>query len=72
MANDKIAYTDVFGVTPTNQRRIGGFALKAIARFVDAGVYDQPLVATGEDGLAAVRVASAIEQSAGTGQPLDL
>jgi len=69
---DRIAYEDVFGVTPTSQGRIGGFALEAIARFVDAVVYDRPVLATGEDGLAAVRVASAIERSAETGQPVDL
>jgi len=72
LGDDKITYTDVFGVTPTSQRRIGGFVQEAIAQFVDAILYDQPVLATGEDGLAAVRVASAIERSAETGQPVDL
>ncbi len=70
--DDKIAYADVFGITPTSQRRIGGFVTEAVAQFVDAVLYDQPVLATGEDGLAAVRVASAIERSAETGQPVDL
>jgi len=72
LGNDKIAYADVFGITPTSQRRIGGFVTEAVAQFVDAVLYEQPVLATGEDGLAAVRVASAIERSAETGQPVDL
>ncbi len=72
LVDDKIAYADVFGITPTSQRRIGGFVTEAVAQFVDAVLYDQPVLATGEDGLAAVRVASAIERSAETGQPVDL
>ncbi len=68
----KIAYADVLGTTPTSQWRTGGFVREAIGRFVDAVLYDQPVLATGEDGLAAVRVASAIERSAETGQPVDL
>ncbi len=72
LGSDKIAYADVFGITPTGQRRIGGFVTEAVAQFVDAVLYDQPVLATGEDGLAAVRVASAIARSAETGQPVDL
>lgn len=72
LGEDKITYADVFGITPTSQRRIGGFVTEAVAQFVDAVLYDQPVLATGEDGLAAVRVASAIERSAETGQPVDL
>lgn len=69
---DRVFYGDVLGATPTSRHRIGGFNLEAIARFVDAIVYDDPLLATGEDGLAAVRVAAAIEESAATGRPVDL
>ncbi|PWH19946.1 MAG: sugar dehydrogenase [Ardenticatenia bacterium] len=67
-----ISYADVLGATPTSRHRIGGFALEAIARFVDAVVYNEPVLATGEEGLAAVRVAAAIEESAATGRPVDL
>jgi len=70
--NDRINYGDVLGVTPTSDLRVGGFVLEAIARFVDAVVYDRPVLATGEDGLEAARVVSAIEQSAKIGEPIDL
>jgi predicted dehydrogenase len=68
----KVTYADVLGALPTGRNRIGGFNLEAIARFVDAVVYDEPVLATGEEGLAAVRVAAAIEESAQTGRPVDL
>ncbi len=67
-----ISYGDVLGVIPTGQRRVGGFVLEAIARFVDAVLYDQPVLASGQDGLEAARVVFAIEQSAETGQPVEL
>lgn len=67
-----LSYGDVLGVTPSGHQRVGGFVLESIARFVDAVLYDQPVIATGEDGLEAARVASAIERSAETGQPVDL
>jgi predicted dehydrogenase len=68
----KVAYADVLGITPARERRIGGFVREAIAQFVDAVLYDEPVLATGEDGLAGVRVAIAITQSWETGQPVDL
>ncbi len=46
--------------------------MEAIARFVDSVVFDQPVLATGEDGLEATRVLSAIEKSAESGSPIDL
>lgn len=67
-----MSYADVFGITPASDLRIGGFVLESIARFVDAVLYDRPVLATGEDGLEATRIASAIAQSAETGQPVDL
>jgi predicted dehydrogenase len=70
--NDSISYGDVLGIIPTGHQRVGGFVLEAIARFVDAVLYDRPVLATGEDGLEAARVASAIERSAEIGQPIDL
>jgi len=68
----RMSYSDVFGTTPTSKYRIGGFVLEAIGRFVDALLHDEPVLATGEDGLAAVRVADAIVRSADTGKPVDL
>ena len=46
--------------------------METIARFVDAVLYDEPLLATGEDGLAVTRVLCAIEESVKTRQPVDL
>jgi len=69
---NRLSYGDVLGITPTSDLRIGGFVLEAIARFVDAVLYDRPLLATGEDGLEAVRIVGAIERSAESGQPVDV
>ncbi len=69
---DSLSYGDVLGVTPTSDLRIGGFVLEAIARFVDAVLYDGPVLATGEDGVEVTRILCAIAQSAETGQPVDL
>ncbi len=68
----EMSYGDVLGITPTSDLRIGGFVCEAIGRFVDAVLHDRPLLATGEDGLEATRILSAIAQSAETGQPVDL
>lgn len=70
--HNQLAYGDITGRTPTGDRRIGGFMLEAIARFVDAILYDAPLLAGGEDGLAATRVLQAMIESAETGGPVDL
>jgi predicted dehydrogenase len=68
----KLSYGDILGTTPTSDLRIGGFVLEAIARFVDAVLYDRPVLATGEDGLEATRIVTAIQQSAESGQPVEL
>jgi predicted dehydrogenase len=68
----KMAYGDVFGAIPTAPRRLGGFVKEAIAQFVDAVVYDEPVLATLEDGMAGVRVADAILRSEASGQPVEL
>jgi predicted dehydrogenase len=68
----KMVYGDVLGSTPTSPRRLGGFVKEAIAQFVDAVVYDLPVLGSVEDGVAGVRVADAIERSEASGQPVDL
>jgi predicted dehydrogenase len=68
----RLSYGDVLGATPTSDLRIGGFVTEAIAQFADAVLYDRPVLATGEDGLEATRIVTAIQRSAETGQPVDL
>lgn len=68
----RLSYGDVLGVAPTSELRVGGFVLEAIARFVDAVLHDQPVLATGEDGLEATRIVDAIQRSADSGQPVDV
>jgi predicted dehydrogenase len=46
--------------------------LDSIAYFVDAIAHDGPVLATGEDGVAATRIICAILESAATGQPISL
>jgi predicted dehydrogenase len=68
----RMVYGDVLGSTPTGPRRLGGFVKEAIAHFVDAVLYDEPVLAGVEDGLAGVRVADAIERSEASGLPVEL
>jgi predicted dehydrogenase len=64
---------DVLGITFGGEApRISGFVLEAIARFVDAVANDQPVLASGEDGLLVTRVLTAITESAASGRPVDL
>jgi predicted dehydrogenase len=71
-SSEGVALPDVLGMTPTGPTRTGGFITESIARFVDAVVYDQPVLATGADGLRVTRVLNAITESARTGEPVDL
>ncbi|HMO58873.1 MAG TPA: Gfo/Idh/MocA family oxidoreductase [Roseiflexaceae bacterium] len=63
---------DLFGMPGGESPRLHGFVLESIARFVDAVVDDQPLPATGEDGVRATQVLAAIAESAASGQPVTL
>jgi predicted dehydrogenase len=65
-----MSYGDVLGAAPTSDLRVGGFVAEAIAQFADAVLYGRPVLATGEDGVAATRVVEAIDRSAKTGQPV--
>jgi predicted dehydrogenase len=72
LTGNGLKYSDLLGITPTGDTRIGGFVLEAIAQFVDAVLDDAPLLANVDDGLAATRVLAAIERSVASGQPVDL
>ena len=72
MTGKGMRYSDLLGVAPTGETRIGGFVLELIARFVDAIAQDAPLLADVRDGLANTRALAAIEQSAASGQPVVL
>jgi predicted dehydrogenase len=71
-AGGHMSYGDVLGTAPTSDKRAGGFVSEAIARFADAVLYDLPVLATGEDGVAATRIVDAIKRSAEIGQPVDV
>ena len=70
MSGKGMRYSDLLGIAPTGETRVGGFVLEAIAQFVDAITQDSPLLAGVEDGLANTRVLAAIERSAASGQPV--
>jgi len=64
---------DTLGFTlDASSARLSGFVLEAIARFVDAVVHDQPVLATGREAALVTQVLVAIEESARSGQPVDL
>jgi len=64
---------DVLGITFSGDSpRMSGFVLESIARFVDAVADDQPVLASGDDGLIVTRTLVAISESAKTGRPVDL
>ena len=64
---------DTLGFTlDASSARLSGFVLEAIARFVDAVVDDAPVLATGAEAALVTRVLTAIEESACSGQPIEL
>ncbi len=68
-----VSLPDTLGFTlDANSARLSGFVLEAIARFVDAVVDDQALLATGAEAALVTTVLCAIEDSARTGQPVEL
>lgn len=68
---DGSGFPDVLGVVDINGRPTG-FCTASIEHFIACIVHGSDPVATGEDGLEATRVIVAMEQSAGTGQPVNL
>ncbi len=70
---DEVSLPDTLGFTlDADSARLSGFVLEAIARFVDAVLDDAPVLATGEEAALVTTVLCAIEQSARTGQPVEL
>jgi len=68
-----VSLPDTLGFTlDANSARLSGFVLEAIARFVDAVVDDAPVLATGEEAALVTRVLAAVEESAKSGQPIEL
>ena len=65
------SYPDVF-VYPTIHGKPMGLAIESIRHFVDCVVNDKEPIATGEDGLAATRIISAIQESSRKGEPVTL
>lgn len=69
----EVSLPDTLGFTlDADSARLSGYVLEAIARFVDAVVDDAPVLATGEEAALVTRVLVAIEESARTGQPVEL
>lgn len=70
---DGVSLPDTLGFTlDPSSARLSGFVLEAIARFVDAVIDDAPLLATGAEAALVTRVLAAIEESAQSGQPVEL
>lgn len=70
---DSVSLPDVLGFTlDASSARMSGFVLEAIARFVDAVVDDKPVLASGAEAALVTTVLCAIEESACSGQPVDL
>ena len=72
IAGDGMKYSELFGVTPVGDKRIGGFVRESVARFADCVLNDTPPLASFHDGLLVTRILAAIEQSAQSGKPVDL
>lgn len=68
---NEAAFPDTF-IQPTVYGKPLGFAVESIRHFVDCVVNDGEPLVTGEDGLAATRVIQAMEQSADSGEPVDI
>ncbi len=67
---DKAAFPDL--LAPPTGAHLTGFVLDSIAYFVDAVTRGAPVLATGEDGVAATRAICAIIASAQAGAPVNL
>ena len=68
---DAASYPDVL-VYPSIHGKPMGFAIESIRHFVDCVVNDKEPIVTGEDGFAATRIISAIQESSRKGEPVNL
>ena len=59
-------------VFPTIYGKPMGFGIESIRHFVDCVVNDRQPMVTGEDGLAATRIITAIQESSKKGEPVEL
>jgi len=69
---EHVSYPDVLGSFSTVPGRPMGFTIESIRHFVDCVVNDKEPMVTGEDGLAATRIISAIQESSKKGEPVSL
>jgi predicted dehydrogenase len=67
---ERAVYPDL--LAPPTGPHLTGFVLDSIARFVDTVTAGAAPIADGADGIAVTRILCAIEQSATSGQPVDL
>lgn len=67
---ERATYPDL--LAPPTGPHLTGFVLDSIAHFVDTITEGAPPIATGADGVAITRILCAIEDSAASGQPIDL
>jgi predicted dehydrogenase len=68
---DGSGFPDVLGIVDINGKPTG-FCTASIEHFIDCIAHGTDPVVTGEDGLEATRVVQAMEQSARSGQPVNL
>jgi predicted dehydrogenase len=66
-----VKYADVMGA-PLVHGKFYGFQIESIRHFADCVAHDKDPLVPGEVGLEVTRVACAIEQSAATGQPVEV
>ena len=68
---EKASNPDIL-VYPTIYGKPMGFGIESIRHFVDCVVNDKEPMVTGEDGLAATKIISAIQESSRKGKPVNL
>ncbi|WEJ35068.1 Gfo/Idh/MocA family oxidoreductase [Devosia sp. SD17-2] len=67
---NKGAFPDM--LVPPFGPHLTGFVLDAVVHFVEAVLFDKPVLATGEEGLANTKIISALIEAARLGQPVQL
>lgn len=67
---NKGAFPDM--LVPPFGPHLTGFVLDAVVHFVEAVLFDKPVLATGEEGLANTKVISALIEAARLGQPVQM